>query len=408
MNLLYYCNEYPPYRNGGIGSAVKIVAESMVKRGHKVVVAGKYNDNACQKKRVIEECNGVTVVRFMKPSYHTFGIRLKNIQMLLCSLLGLRGAYHSLDTKKNRLSYYRTQQLLENLIQQYKIDLMEVPDYEDAFSDAPIAYPVVQRKFSVPVIMRVHGCASFISYFRNGKTDKEKERLDKAYFNSVDGICAVSSFSKSYVEEHLHPNKTVSVIYNPIDKDWFEGVTENAESNTILFFGKIVETKGAFSLLKAFDSIADKYPNICLKLVGNGDFEHALSIVSPQHRDRVIMPGFMCKDDLIKEIDAAMFCVLPSYFENFSMAAIEVLSRRKALIYTILSSGKELLIDGVDGFLIDPHNIQQLAGHISTLIESPSLRNDMAQRGYNHCKSFFSTDTIIPQLEKYYNEFIYN
>lgn len=406
MNLLYYCNEYPPYRNGGIGSAVKIVAESMVARGHKVVVAGKYNDNACRKGKVVEECNGVTVVRFMKLSYHTFGIRLKNFQMLLCSFLEMKGAYRSLAAKKNRLAYYRTQQLLENLIQQYKIDLMEVPDYEDAFSDAPIAYPVVQRKFSVPVIMRVHGCASFMSYFRNGKTDEQKERLDKAYFNSVDGICAVSSFSKNYVEEHLHPNKNISVIYNPIDKDWFEGVTENAESNTILFFGKIVETKGAFNLLKAFDSIADKYPDIRLKLVGNGDFEYALSMVSPQHRDRVMMPGFMCKNDLIKEIDAAMFCVLPSYFENFSMAALEVLARKRALIYTQRASGMELLADGKEGFLVEPTDVKQLADCMVQLIEDKNKRNEFARLGHERCKAKFSVNTIIPQLEHYYEQYV--
>jgi glycogen synthase len=42
MNILYICNEYPPGRHGGIGSATKNLVEEMAGNGHKVFVAGLY------------------------------------------------------------------------------------------------------------------------------------------------------------------------------------------------------------------------------------------------------------------------------------------------------------------------------------------------------------------------------
>ena len=45
MNILYYCDEYPPTRNGGIGTVVKLVAEAMAARGHQVTVAGSRKGN---------------------------------------------------------------------------------------------------------------------------------------------------------------------------------------------------------------------------------------------------------------------------------------------------------------------------------------------------------------------------
>ena len=45
MKILFYCNEYPPYPTGGIGSVTKIVAEELVKRGHEIFVVGYYPYN---------------------------------------------------------------------------------------------------------------------------------------------------------------------------------------------------------------------------------------------------------------------------------------------------------------------------------------------------------------------------
>ena len=61
MNILFSCDEYPPLRTGGIGTATKTVAEGLVKKGHKVfVVSGwPYNHDL----PYLSEVNGVTVFR---------------------------------------------------------------------------------------------------------------------------------------------------------------------------------------------------------------------------------------------------------------------------------------------------------------------------------------------------------
>ena len=43
MNILLLCDEYPPGRHGGIGTAVQLLARALVREGHKVVVAGFYD-----------------------------------------------------------------------------------------------------------------------------------------------------------------------------------------------------------------------------------------------------------------------------------------------------------------------------------------------------------------------------
>lgn len=394
MNILYYCDEYPPALNGGIGTVVKLVAEAMAKRGHRVIVAGTYWEG--EEKETVEEINGVTVIRWHKGSYDTIGIRI-------CSLVNIGN--WSRTTKAQQI-LNRTQRLLEQVIKTHKIDLLEMPDYVDSFvHNNGLVFPA--RRFSVPIIVRVHGCVSFLYRYLQSVDNEEKTKQDKSLFAKADAICAVSEFSKRYVEENLSPDKDIEVIYNPIDSGSFENVASiDPEQPIILFFGKIAEMKGVFSLIKAFNIVAEKNLQVRLRLVGSGDIEGARRLVNPQFADRVDFVGFVPHERIADEIDAATFCVLPSYFENFSMAALEVLARRKALIYTERASGKELIKDGVNGFLVNPDDVVQIAEKMELLLSDADLCHRLAENGYEMCRSRFSTETIVPQMEQYYQSVI--
>ena len=42
MNILFYCDEYPPYITGGIGSVTQTVAEYLSSKGHNIYFIGYY------------------------------------------------------------------------------------------------------------------------------------------------------------------------------------------------------------------------------------------------------------------------------------------------------------------------------------------------------------------------------
>lgn len=391
MNILYYCDEYPPARNGGIGSVVKLMAEAMAKRGHGVVVAGKYWEG--EGRETIEQLNGVTVIRWHKGSYNTLGIKSCNL-------------FHSENAKRRKAQRVinRTHRLMDRVVSQYDIDLLEMPDYVDDFMHND-CLKVGGLRFSIPLVVRVHGSVSFLYHYLEGQAREPKLRQDGEHLNRADAICAVSEFSKRYVEDWLIQEKKVDVIYNPVEDGMFEN-TKDAQGQTMLFFGKIVEMKGVFSLVKAFNVVAEKHPDVRLRLVGNGDVEQVKQLLDARFADRVEFAGFVPREKIGGEIDNSLFCVLPSYFENFSMAALEVLARKRALIYTRRASGPELLEDGVDGLLVDPENVEQIAERMDLLLSDADLRNCLAAKGCEMCRNRFSTEVIIPQMEQYYEKVI--
>lgn len=394
MNILYYCDEYPPARNGGIGTVVRIVAEAMSQRGHKVFVAGKYWEGKGQE--TIEQINGVTVIRWHKGKYNSICLKLKS----------LFGRWYK-NNRKPQLVFSRTQQLIKDTVAKYRIDLVEVPDYVDDFvHHNNMVTP--NWDHTVPKLVRVHGSVSFLRHYLRGVPDEKKIEQDQAFLRQSDAICAVSVFSKEYVQNYLCKGRAIETIYNPIESHWFDAKSNASQSQTILFFGKIAKMKGAFSLIEAFNFVASDFPDIKLKLVGSGNVDFAKRIVNPKYSDRVSFSGFIPQERIKEEIDNALFCVLPSYFENFSMAALEVLARYRALIYTTRASGPELISDMENGMLVDPDDIEGLAERMKLLISDSSLRTRLAGAGYKVCKERFSTDVIIPQLEEYYVGLIQN
>ena len=394
MNILYYCEEYPPARNGGIGAVVKVVAEAMAQRGHRVYVVGKYWDG--KGLETIENINGVNVIRWHKGSYNTLGIRC-------CDFI------HSAKNRqrKSRRILYRTHQLIERAITNYHIDVLEMPDYVDDFMSNDHS-DMEQKCFSIPMIIRVHGSVSFLCYYLKKETSQGYRIIqDQGHISRADAICAVSEFSKSFVKKYLCPEKEVEVIYNPIDDALFESTKNDAVgTSTILFFGKIAKMKGVFSLIKAFNMVASTHPEVRLKLVGNGNISKVKQMVDPRFACRVEFVGFIPHDRIFDEIDSASFCVLPSYFETFSMAAVEVLARRKALIFTSKATGPELIEDGNSGLLVDPDNIEQLAEKMNLLLDDIEMRDRIALNGYEMCRRRFSTKVIVPQMEQYYQNVI--
>ena len=64
MKILFLCEEYPPGKNGGIGTMVKTLSRELVNQGHHVYVVGLYAHGYGQKNFEID--HNVKVWRFRR------------------------------------------------------------------------------------------------------------------------------------------------------------------------------------------------------------------------------------------------------------------------------------------------------------------------------------------------------
>jgi len=81
---------------------------------------------------------------------------------------------------------------------------------------------------------------------------------------------------------------------------------------------------------------------------------------------------------------------------------MEAMLCNTAVIYSILSSGPELITDGEDGLLVDPYDVNDIANKILLLLNDPSLNFKLAKNGKELIKNKFDISKISKENIDYY------
>jgi glycosyltransferase involved in cell wall biosynthesis len=123
--------------------------------------------------------------------------------------------------------------------------------------------------------------------------------------------------------------------------------------------------------------------------------------------DRVKFLG--ARSDVEILLEQANVMVLSSRFEGLPISLIEAMSKGLALLGSRVGGVPELVEDGVNGWLFDAADDEQLARRIDALQGDPSLRQRMGQASLNRFKADFELDAMVSKtLEQYRLACFYN
>ena len=234
------------------------------------------------------------------------------------------------------------------------------------------------------------------------------ERKVESVLNDRDGLCSflhiadevivLSNFAKELCikEYHVVPEK-LHLIYNgiensqsPIDKSSFNYTNLNfAEKRIIVYVGRLEKTKGTDYLIQAFTQMCDRYPDIHLVLIGGGNIERTLTFAK-YYWDRITFLGKVEKAVVDYFYRLAVIGVLPSFGEQCSYAAIEMMSYGIPMIITDSTGLKEMLDDcpknivHVDeGAFNENELVAQLVEKMQQLLDDSHFHQECSRMMYN-------------------------
>lgn len=223
--------------------------------------------------------------------------------------------------------------------------------------------------------------------------------ISKVWFNKLlKEIKRLSAFVvlTNADKENWPSLSNIHVIYNPIP--FLPISTSDCSSKKIIAVGRYDPIKGFDLLLNAWDLVVKKHPDWILNIYGGGDNRP----LKKSAQEKGLSDNFICngpvKDIISKYCDSSIF-VLSSRQEGFGLVLVEAMSCGVPCVSFACPSGpKEIVQDGLTGFLVDNGDIVQLADKMIYLIEHPEERRSMG----THAKSSidrFKIDTIGKQWE---------
>lgn len=398
MNILYVCDEYPPGSHGGIGTSVQLLAREMARLGHTVVVAGFY-DWGYGGEDVFDD-NGVKVYRFRRKFAAEWMGNLNDVKVkIIRKVLKITGLLEwDIKTSMKKYAVF-----LEELIKKYQIDIAEVPDWQDylRFCSSPVYFP----KLSIPVLIKMNGS---LTYFLREEGKQVPEYVYKVDHQLLHGATAVSGVSKYTAEksaEYLHYDRPMKVLHNGITLP--ENVTaEQKHKYRVIFTGSLLRKKGIYQLANAWNKVHEKLPQAELLVFGKGPQEDVKKLLNKAALATVTFGKHIPRQELFGYLAGSTVAIFPSYAECFALAPMEAMACGTAVIYSWRTSGPELIAHGVNGLLIDPDNIDDIANNIMYLLNNPEICDKMAEQGKLDVMEKFSISVIAQQNLEHYFEVI--
>jgi glycosyltransferase involved in cell wall biosynthesis len=186
-----------------------------------------------------------------------------------------------------------------------------------------------------------------------------------------------------------------------IDTDTFYPAPyENAKKEVIfLLVGRIIKHKGIYEFVKAAEWLRQKGLAVKLQLLGFFDEDNPVAISREQVAEwerRNIISYLGHTDEVAPFIAQADCIVLPSYREGIPLSLLEGASMSKALIATDVAGCRELIRDGVNGYLCKKKDWVDLAGKMEKYYQLPAEeKRRMGVEGRNWILERFNREFIV-------------
>ena len=173
-------------------------------------------------------------------------------------------------------------------------------------------------------------------------------------------------------------------------------------SNKILFVGSLVETKGIWELVQAFDEMDNA--DWELHIIGAGNSVRKQIIKRFGSNERIILRGTLPNLEVINEYKNSKILCQPSWWENQSMTILEGMSSGCIVVASDCDGNKEIIEDKKTGILFRKGSTSDLKSKLEQAIFLSSNQcNDYRDCAYNVIKNDFNLNSNIERVLKLYS-----
>ena len=338
-------------RNGGIQTVTIVKANALAEiQGNEVYI-------------VVPHING-TSPRKISPKVHLINLNIKDYWV-------------SVFKQPARNREYK--KLLQGVFEQIGPDIVISTGLQDRNF-----LPKIKVSSNPVYIREIH----FMSNYRRLMTESFKENILALWSEFLDYRLSINRYDRIMLlsEEDRRrnwPNNPKAICMpNPLtitSKDRSPLNTKKA-----IAVGRLCHQKHFDALIKAWRSIADKYPDWSLDIWGgNGPLCETLKqLIVDLHLDNHVFLKGETPEITAKMAESSMI-ISTSIFEGMPLVLLEALSVGLPIVtFNYKYGANEIVTEGVNGFIVDEDDLDSLAERIGRLISNEPLRRKMGENAY--------------------------
>ena len=98
--------------------------------------------------------------------------------------------------------------------------------------------------------------------------------------------------------------------------------------------------------------------------------------------------------------------LLPSSNEGTPVSAIEALAAARPVVATRVGGVPDVVVEGEDGFLVEPGATDDLADRLAQLARDPELRARMGEAGRQRVLPRYAVERLVDDVDRLYRELL--
>ncbi|GAB4543400.1 MAG: hypothetical protein Kow0063_36520 [Anaerolineae bacterium] len=407
MRLLFLSNFYPPASRGGYEQWCQEVANGLRGRGHQVVVlTSRYGQGQ------LDEPDPAWVRREL------------HLEMELASLRNGLQFFTSRKARENE-NLLRLRRLVESFEPEAVLIWgmwnlpRSLPALAEKLRPGRVAYYMGDYWPTLPGQFEVYWQVPP----RNWATGIPKSLLRPVARRIVAGeerpalrfervIFPTAFMRDEFQRKGISPRET-KVIYGAIDTSLYpyrngSSAAQHDGAFSILYIGRLTPDKGAHTAIEALGYLVHRrgFDQVKLTIIGTGEPDYEAHLHDLARREKVeslvaflgtqpkeVLPTFYQQADV--------FVFTSIWAEPFGRVIVEAMASGVAVVGTATGGAAEIMVENENALLFAPGDAAGLAEQIARLIESPSLRQQLATAGRHTALTRFDLHRMTAEIEAY-------
>lgn len=250
----------------------------------------------------------------------------------------------------------------------------------------------------IPVVNHIHG-ADFDTFYHRASIEKRK-RIKRIYEKCQVLIALSEEWRRNLAL--LVPAEKIEVIGNYCR---IPDLSMTDRQRQILFLGEIGERKGCYDIPFIYEKTVKRAGRIPLIMAGDGELAEVKALFNRNNLlEEVSFPGWVRgkdKDRLLRESEIFLF---PTYHEGMPMAVLEAMAYGMAIVTTNAGGIPRLIEDGVNGYLCEPGNVEQISDRLAELSEDADKRRQLGNRARQKAEDDYSMERHMERLFSVYEK----
>jgi glycosyltransferase involved in cell wall biosynthesis len=173
----------------------------------------------------------------------------------------------------------------------------------------------------------------------------------------------------------------------------------------ILTVAEVNTNKNYKQIIDAIKTFKNYYSNIYYLIVGTGEKEKELKnyVLISNLGSRIKFLGY--REDIPEILNAIDIFGLTSLREGLPRAIMEAMAAGKPIIATNVRGNRDLVVNGVNGYLVPLNDVEATAKAITRLAENTTLRTKMGEEGRKIIQDYV-LEKVLKEMDEIYSLYL--